>query len=371
LGGAAACVARHGPSQRTETLSRAGRAGRRAECFDRKVPGAGTDGTLAAMEDLPNKTPRLMPSLLAAAAAALLAWSPALAAPKPTIGYNTDDLEKAKATGFDYAEVRVRNFTQMSDEDFAKFLEMKKKVGLPTPVGNNFIPADLKLVGPDIDKDKQMEFVRKAFERAQKLGLKVVVLGSGGARKVPEGFSPDEAWKQLVDFAKRIAPEAKKRGVIVAVEPLQKRETNTVNTAAEGLKWVQAVGHPNFQLMVDFYHLSLEKEDPAILVTAKKHSNHIHIANPNGRRFPQSSEEFDYSTFFANLKKINYTGGISIEGGTKDYDNEAPKALTFLRDAAKSGVKAPVNPPPAAAPAAPAAPAPAAAPAPTPPKSAP
>ncbi len=311
---------------------------------------------------------RFLPVPGVALAAALLVAAPAVSTAAPAkmkIGYNTDDLEKAKTTGFDYAEILVRNFTRMSDEEFAKLLEKHKAVGLPTPVGNNFIPADLKMVGPEIDKEKQMEYVRKAFDRAQKLGVKVIVLGSGGARKVPDGFSKDEAWKQLVEFAKRIAPEAKKKGVVVAVEPLQTRETNTINTAAEGLKWVQAVGHPNFQLMVDFYHLSLEKEDPAILVTARKHIKHIHIANPNQRRFPQSSEEFDYSTFFANLKKIKYTGGISIEGRTSDYDNEGPKALAFLRSAVASEVKPPTNPPPAAAPAAPAPTAAPAAPAPS------
>src|SRR3954468_23494117 len=242
----------------------------------------------------------------------VLAFAPSLQAaqPKIKIGYNTDDVEKAKSFGFDYAELLVKNFTALSDEDFAKFLQKHKAVGLPTPVGNNFIPVELKLVGPEVDKDKQMAFVKKAFERAQKLGLKVVVLGSGAARKVPDGFSADEAWKQLVDFAKRIAPEAKKRGIVVTVEPLQKGETNTINTAAEGLKWVQAVNHPNFQLMVDFYHLSLEKEDPSILVTAKKNIKHLHIANPYLRRFPMSSDEFDYSVFFGTLKKSGYQGGL-------------------------------------------------------------
>jgi D-psicose/D-tagatose/L-ribulose 3-epimerase len=187
------------------------------------------------------------------------------------------------------------------------------------------------VVGPEIDKKKEMEYVGKAFDRAQKLGLKTIVFGSGESRKMPDGFSKDEAFKQLVDFAKRIAPEAKKRGIVVAVEPLQTGETNTINTAAEGLKWVKAVGHPNFQLMVDFYHLSLEKEDPAILVTAKNNLKHIHIANPNKRLFPQSADEFDYSAFFANLRKINYQGGISVEGRANDFDTEGPKALAFLR----------------------------------------
>jgi D-psicose/D-tagatose/L-ribulose 3-epimerase len=282
------------------------------------------------------------------------------APPKIKIGYNTDDVEKAKNIGFDYVELLVKNFTALSDEDFAKFQAKHKEVGLPTPVGNNFIPVELKLVGPEVDKDKQMAFVTKAFDRAQKLGMKVVVLGSGGARKIPDGFSREEGWKQLVDFAKRIAPESKKRGIVVTVEPLQKGETNTINTAAEGLKWVQEVNHPNFQLMVDFYHLSLEKEDPAILESAKKHIKHLHIANPHLRRFPMSSDEFDYSIFFAKLKKSGYRGGLTIEGKTEKLDSEAPRALEFLRKAVAEGVKPPSGPTPPATPA-PRAPAPAAA----------
>ena len=310
------------------------------------------------MKNLVRSSYQLPVVMLAASLCQLPASSGAATTPAGiTIGYNTDDLDKAKRTGFDYAEILVRNFASLTDEEFASFQAKHKAAGVPTPVGNNFIPADLKLVGPDIDKAKQMEYVKRAFERAQKLGLKVIVLGSGGARRAPEGFAKEEAWKQLVDFAKRIAPEAKKRGVVVAVEPLQSKETNTINTAAEGLKWVQAVGHPNFKLMVDFYHLSLEKEDPAILITARKHIKHIHIANPNKRRFPLSAEEFDYSVFFENLKKSKYKGGISIEGRTDDYETEAPKALEFLRAAVASGVKPPSSPPPPATPAPPSAPA--------------
>ena len=272
-------------------------------------------------------------------------------APDVTIGYATDDLEKAKRAGFDYVELGVRNFVKLTDEEFAAFQEKHKTIGLPTPVGNNFIPSDIKVVGPEIDKAKQMEYVNKAFDRAKKLGLKIIVFGSGGARKVPEGFSPDEAYKQLVDFAKRIAPEAKKRGIVVAVEPLRRGETNTINTAAEGLKWVKDVKHPNFQLMVDFYHLSSEKEDPQILVTAKKELKHIHIANPEGRLFPLSADEYDYSAFFEKLRQIKYRGGISVEGKATDYDNQATKTVAFLRSAWASGVKPPSGPRPTPAPA--------------------
>jgi sugar phosphate isomerase/epimerase len=162
---------------------------------------------------------------------------------------------------------------------------------------------------------------------------------------VPDGFSKEEAFTQLVEFAKRVAPEAQKHGIVLAVEPLRSGETNTINTAAEGLKWVQAVDHPSFQLMVDFYHLSNEKEDPSILVTAKDHIKHFHIANPKGRVFPLSADEFDYSGFFENLRKMGFAGGISVEGKpASDFAAEAPRTIAFLRGAVSAGVKPPAVP---------------------------
>ncbi len=274
-------------------------------------------------------------AVVALTATVFLGRQPALAAHAPVqIGWCTSkEFNKAKAAGFEYVELGVRAFTTMPDDEFDRYIESFKASGLKAPVGNGFLPNELKVVGPEINKDAQLEYVKKAFERAQKLGLKVIVLGSGGARKVPDSWSKDEAMKQLVDFAKRIAPEAKKRGIVVAVEPLRQQESNIINTAGEGLAWVKAVNHPNFQLMIDFYHLSVEKEDPQIVLTAAKHLKHIHIANPTGRAFPLAAAEADYAAFFKNLNKAGYRGGISVEANTKKFDDEAPRTIAFLREA--------------------------------------
>src|SRR5207247_11193711 len=109
-----------------------------------------------------------------------------------------------------------------------------------------------------------------------KLGVEVLVFGSGGARRVPDGFAREEAFKQLVDFGRRAAREARSHGITIAIEPLRKQETNIINTAAEGLELVNAVADPNFQLMIDFYHLASEREDPAIVFRVKDHLRHLH-----------------------------------------------------------------------------------------------
>jgi D-psicose/D-tagatose/L-ribulose 3-epimerase len=243
-------------------------------------------------------------------------------------------LETAKAAGFDYVELGVSEIAALSDAEFDAALERTKQVGIPTPNANLFLPGSIRLTGPQATgPDEQMAYVKKAFGRLQRLGVKIVCFGSGGARRVPEGFPKEEAFKQLIAFGKRIAPEARANGITVVVEPLRSQESNIINTAAEGLALVKAVADPNFELLIDFYHLASEKEDPAIILEAREHIRHLHMANPQGRVFPLKWDEFDYAPFFANLRQIGYAGRISIEASSRDMPTEAPQAIALLRRA--------------------------------------
>ena len=243
------------------------------------------------------------------------------------------NIEAAKAAGFDYLELGTSEIAALSDADFEKAAADIKQLGLPIPATNLFLPATVKVTGPQADREQQMAYVRKAFDRLSRLGTQIVVFGSGGARRVPDGFAKDEAFKQLVEFGRRIAPEARSRGITVVVEPLRREETNIINSAAEGLGLVEAIDDPNFQLMIDFYHLASEREDPAIVLRANRHIRHLHMANPQGRVYPLEWQEYDYAPFFANLRTIGYDKRISIEGSAKDFPREAPRAIALLRRA--------------------------------------
>jgi sugar phosphate isomerase/epimerase len=249
------------------------------------------------------------------------------------IGYCTPlkNVAAAKAAGFDYVELATTEVAALSEGDFAAAAATLGSAGLPTPVSNLFLPATLKVTGPEIDTAAQAAYVSKAFERVARLGVRIVVFGSGGARRVPDGFGRAAAVDQLVDFGRRIAPLARARDITVAVEPLRREETNIINSAAEGLQLVEAVGDPAFQLMVDFFHLASEHENPDIIVRARDRVRHVHMANPNGRVFPLAWDEFEYEPFFTALGRIEYKGRISIEASTKDLNAEAPRAIALLR----------------------------------------
>ena len=250
-----------------------------------------------------------------------------------------DKFEAAQAAGFDYVETNASKVAAMTDEEFQKLAAQVVQLRIPLAATMSFIPGTIKLTGPDVDPAKQMTYVTGVLGRLKRVGVKVVVLGSGGARRVPDGFSKEEAFAQLVDFCRRIAPVARDNGITIVVEPLRKQETNIINTAREGLALVRAVDRPEIRLLVDYYHLAEEGENADIIAEAGPLLAHAHIANPKGRVYPLSLDESPYSSFFSNLCQIGYQGRLSIEASTTDFAAQAPQAIALLRTARACGTK--------------------------------
>ena len=158
-----------------------------------------------------------------------------------------------------------------------------------------------------------------------------MVFGSGKSRRFPDGYAPDQAFHQLVEFGRLAAAQARKHDIVIAIEPLGPDETNTINDVAAGMRLVRAVGHPNFQIVVDYYHLTLAREPPAVMLTTRKQLRHVRIANPDGRAFPLDAAEADYAGFFRHLKQIGYRGGIGIEARKGDPATDGARSVAFLR----------------------------------------
>jgi sugar phosphate isomerase/epimerase len=250
-----------------------------------------------------------------------------------------EKFEAAQSAGFDYVETNASKVAALSDEEFTKLAAQVAQMRIPLAATMSFIPGTIKLTGPDADPAKQMAYVTATLARLKRLGVKVVVFGSGGARRVPDGFSKTEAFDQLVDFCRRTAPVARETGITIVVEPLRRQETNIINTAREGLALVRAVDRPEIRLLVDYYHLSEEGESADVIAEAGPLLAHAHIANPKGRVYPLNLDESPYAAFFANLCKIGYQGRLSIEASTKDFASEAPQSLALLRNARACGAR--------------------------------
>lgn len=251
-------------------------------------------------------------------------------------GTGREFIERIKEVGFDYVELPLAQVSALSDKDFSSLVSQVENADIPVEACNNCFPTTLRLTGCNVDEMEVEGYVRKAFKKVSELGAGIVVFGSGPAKNIPDGFPRSRGYSQIVALLKRMSDEAGKYGITVVIEPLRKAECNVINTYMEGVELVRKADRPNVKVLVDFYHLSVEKENPEVLVDFNSYLAHAHFANPalgteKERSFPQSVDEWDYVPFFSCLKKAGYEGRISLEAYAKDFDVEASRALELMR----------------------------------------
>ena len=177
-----------------------------------------------------------------------------------------DMILKLPAAGADYAEAGFSSLMGKSLDQVRARAAQLEKAGVSLESMNVLFPGDIRLTGPQADFSAVDSYLEENLPKAQALGVKVVVFGSGGARRVPEGFPQEEAFAQLVELCREhIAPAAAAHGITCCVEPLNQKETNILTTSGECFRLVEAVNHPNLQLLVDLYHFDLEGESLSAL----------------------------------------------------------------------------------------------------------
>jgi sugar phosphate isomerase/epimerase len=245
------------------------------------------------------------------------------------------NLELIAALGFDYVEPALSRLAASSDAEVAATRDRLRTAGLRAEAMNWFVPPEIKLTGPDVDDARVGAWIERALAIAESFGARVVVFGSPGARSFPDGFPKERAQQQLVAFLRRCAAVIAEHGygMVIGIEALRRPESNIVNRIGEAVELARAVDRPQVRINVDFYHLTFEHEDPAVVVGAAPWIAHVQIADPRARGFPRSTAgEPRYAQFFQALRRAGYAGRVSIEGISRDLAADAPASLAFLRE---------------------------------------
>jgi sugar phosphate isomerase/epimerase len=237
-----------------------------------------------------------------------------------------------RAAGADFVEENVQAFLQGQVDD-AQWdgLKAARQGGLAVLAANSLVPAELKIVGPEVEFERLRNYMTRVVNRAQKVGMKILVFGSGGARNVPEGFDRQRAVSQIVTFCAMSAELCGRAGITLVAEPLNRSECNIINTVAEAMTFVKAVNHRHFQCLVDSYHFWIESESLDSLVRAMPSIRHVHVADRDGRVPPGESGKSDYRQFFAVLKRANYSGAVCVEApGFDDFATVGKRVIDYL-----------------------------------------
>lgn len=226
--------------------------------------------------------------------------------------------------GYDYIEMALSYLTTVDDTKLQSMLAIQKETGIRVESCNNFFPSDFKLYAiredgsEDVEGFRQIEenvrtYVKNAFAIASRLGVVVTVLGSSGARTIPEGVSREVAESQFLRLLRICGEIGEAYGITVTVEPLNYGETNFINTVADGLAFVRNASHPSIRAMVDFYHHAYNNEPMEILEEARGVLAHVHLARIGDRTNPTLADEAEVRTRIDALRAIGYDSRVTLE----------------------------------------------------------
>jgi sugar phosphate isomerase/epimerase len=260
------------------------------------------------------------------------AWGEGESLPFTALGACAD-LDRAagiRAAGGGYIEWKVARglIPEQPESVWQKHLEQARSCPLPIQACNSFLPGSHRSTGPDADPDKVLQYAETAFRRAGEIGVEIIVFGSSGSRKLPEGFPREQAVEQFCGLLSKMGPMARQHGITVVIEPLRRKEDNFINTVVQGAEIAERVNHPNIRLLADFYHMLQNGEDPNDIQKVGHLLKHCHIAEKEQRTAPGVKGD-DFRPFFAALKSVGYKGRLSIEG--KWTLDQLPTAYDVIR----------------------------------------
>ena len=261
----------------------------------------------------------------------------------PRIGVATsfDNDNLLSSAGYAYIEESARKLLApgVPDSTYRRQLAQLKAMKLEVRSCNLFLPGSIRLIGPDATSEKEiLGFVDTLMSHAREAGIKIIVFGSAGSRKLKEGMDRETSLKELIAISRKMAEVAAKYDRIIAIENLNSTEDNFLTTLEMVIGVVKAVNHPNFRITADIYHMKKENEDPEHIVKAAPWLVHCHIAEKEDRRAPCTLPE-DFRPYFAALKKAGYHGRITIECRWKNMKEECRPALAYMQKQLKEAYR--------------------------------
>jgi D-psicose/D-tagatose/L-ribulose 3-epimerase len=224
---------------------------------------------------------------------------------------------KLKKWGFDTVEIPVEALEHI---DPAKVKAAADKAGLKIGSICACMGPGRDFRGNAADQKTATDYVRGLIDQAAAMGCPSVI---GPIYSVVGLIGPhDDAEKKaqfnlVVKNLKPLARYAESKGVKLCIEPLNRFETDFLNTCDQGLKLVKAIGSKAVGLHLDTFHMNIEeKNQAAAILKAGKHLVHFHACGSD--RGTPGGDHIDWKPIVAALRKIKYKGDVVIESFTTD-----------------------------------------------------
>jgi D-psicose/D-tagatose/L-ribulose 3-epimerase len=219
-------------------------------------------------------------------------------------------LDEVKKIGYDALEIPI---FEIDVEKYARWGKRLDDAGLARTGVTVRGPDDNPISPNPAIRKKGVEANQRVLDCCQAAGCTALVgpYHSAIGEFTGKGASPDE-WKWGVESMRLVAEHAKKVGVMLGLECLNRFECYFLNTMADGVRFCRDVNHPNCRLMYDTFHSHIEeKSTPQAIRVAKDYIVHVHISE-NDRSTPGQGN-VHWAETFDTLQEIGYDGLMVVE----------------------------------------------------------
>ncbi|NLE44575.1 MAG: sugar phosphate isomerase/epimerase [Chloroflexi bacterium] len=240
-------------------------------------------------------------------------------------------LRKARALGADGVELMTANPRALDANAVADMLQANGLEAAAVGSGAVAFSTGLTLLSPDLQQARQArERLTDLIDFATAVRAPVVTIGSFRGRLAHAGPS---ARQDLVIALRDGAGYAESKAVRLAVEPINRYESDIVNSAAGAMELVGDVSHSALGIILDTFHVNIEETswtEPFEKVMAAGLLWHVHLGD-NNRLYPGQGL-IDFPAIVSTLQACGYNGYLSAELlALPDPDTAAAETMRYMR----------------------------------------
>ena len=230
---------------------------------------------------------------------------------------STKLFKQFKQWGFDSVEIAIEDPSHIDPAHVKRELD---RHGLVCGSVCACMGPDRDLRGTPKQQKTGLDYMMTIIDQMVVLGCPSLIGPEYSAVGRADAVPPDEykkQWATVVKNLKTLCRHAEKRGKLVCLEPLNRFETDFINTCDQGLKMIKAVGSPALKLHLDTFHMNIEEKFQGDAIRkAGKHLAHFHACGSD--RGTPGNDHTDWKSIAKALKDIRYDGDVVIESFTSD-----------------------------------------------------
>ncbi|HXG47306.1 MAG TPA: sugar phosphate isomerase/epimerase family protein [Methylomirabilota bacterium] len=238
---------------------------------------------------------------------------------------------RAAALGFAAVEVFPRSAEDLDARQLRRCLTEHHLKLAAVGTGAGWVVHKLRLTDPDpAVRGRARQFIAALIDFAGAFGAPAIIGSMQGRHE--SGVTRPQALGWLAEALEQLGPRAHAHGVPLLFEPLNRYETNLINTVADGLELLRPLRTRNVKLLCDLFHMNIEEASiPEALRRAGATVGHVHLADSNRRA--AGLGHTDFGPVIQALREAGYDGYLSAEVlPLPDSETAARQTIAFARD---------------------------------------